>query len=216
MARFRTRLAPSTSRRQRGVYAIELAFVFMIFFGLIYALVCYGILFTFRLGLQSAAEEGARAALRVRALSTPSTTQIIQREDAAKVAANNRLDGWLPTAATRDVQACVRKTDQDDTCPAGAKITSAECGAGGTPDVAWSSRCQIVVKVRANILKLRLGVSSRIRAIRAVRTVVLPTPGPASTRDAPSPHPTASRCVGLRRSSSAASSGVIKHHLEDW
>lgn len=152
MARFRTRLAPSTSRRQRGVYAIELAFVFMIFFGLIYALVCYGILFTFRLGLQSAAEEGARAALRVRALSTPSTTQIIQREDAAKVAANNRLDGWLPTAATRDVQACVRKTDQDDTCPAGAKITSAECGAGGTPDVAWSSRCQIVVKVRAKDL----------------------------------------------------------------
>ena len=153
MNRLRTRFAFSATHRQRGVYAIEFAFVFMIFFGLIYALICYGILFTYRLGLQNAAEEGARAALRVRALATPSTTQVIQREDAARVAANKRLDGWLPSAVVRDVQTCVRKTDQDDTCPTGAKITPAECGAGANPDVAWSKRCQIVVKVGATDLR---------------------------------------------------------------
>lgn len=149
MLHLRTRFALPAAHRQRGVYAIEFAFVFMVFFGMIYALICYGILFTFRLGLQNAAEEGARAALRVRALSAPTSTQVLQRETAARTAAGKRLDGWLPAAAARDIQACVRKTGQDDTCPVGAAITPAECGSGDTPDVAWGKRCQIVVTVTA-------------------------------------------------------------------
>lgn len=51
-------------RIQRGVYAIEFAVVFLFFFALLYAVLCYGVLFTVRLGMQNAAEEGARAGLR--------------------------------------------------------------------------------------------------------------------------------------------------------
>ena len=57
------RLRP-VARAQRGVYAIEFAFTFLLLFGLIYTIICYGILLTYRMALQNAAEEGARAALR--------------------------------------------------------------------------------------------------------------------------------------------------------
>jgi type IV secretory pathway VirB3-like protein len=46
------------------VYAIEFAMVFLIFFAVLYGAICYGMLFAFRLGVQNAAEDGARAALR--------------------------------------------------------------------------------------------------------------------------------------------------------
>ena len=51
-------------RTQRGVYAVEFALVFLMFFALLYASLCFGLLFAFRAGLQNAAEDGARAALR--------------------------------------------------------------------------------------------------------------------------------------------------------
>lgn len=108
---------------QDGVYAIEFAFVFLIFFTLIYGIICYGILFTFRFGLQNAAEDGARAALRYQ-------VNLKARQDKAKAVAFAQTEGWLPVVAT--VAADV--------------VYSSGSTCGNTPD----QRCRIVVKVTAS------------------------------------------------------------------
>ncbi len=51
------------SGRQRGATAVEFALVFPVFFLLFYGLLTYGLIFLMRMGLQHAAEDGARAAL---------------------------------------------------------------------------------------------------------------------------------------------------------
>ena len=78
--------------RQRGVYAIEYAMTFLLFFGIVYAIVCDSILFTFRFGLQTAAEDGARAALRYQ-------TNLSARQDKAFEVAEARSEGWRPSGA---------------------------------------------------------------------------------------------------------------------
>jgi len=117
-------------RAQRGVYAIEFAFVFLIVFALLYAVICYGFLLTMRMSLQNAAEEGARAGLRYQSgLNT--------RKEIARGVAVDR-SGWLPASlkANLDVVA--------DICIAGADDCQQE-----EPDcrLAWSNRCQMVVTV---------------------------------------------------------------------
>lgn len=129
---------PGARAVQRGVYAIEFAFVFLAFFGLIYATLCYGIALTLRMGLQHAAEEGARAALRyqkVAGTTAPLPQQQLQlrRAQAATVAAS-RVDGWFATAPVVVAQICQSGTD-DCATPA--------CG----PE--WAQRCQIRVTVTA-------------------------------------------------------------------
>lgn len=129
---------PGAPAVQRGVYAIEFAFVFLAFFGLIYATLCYGIALTLRMGLQHAAEEGARAALRyqkVAGTTAPLPQQQLQlrRAQAATVAAS-RVDGWFATAPVVVAQICQSGTD-DCATPA--------CG----PE--WAQRCQIRVTVTA-------------------------------------------------------------------
>lgn len=57
----RTAAAP---RRQRGVYALEWALVFIVFFMLLYAILSFGLGFLVRESMQWAAEDGARAALQ--------------------------------------------------------------------------------------------------------------------------------------------------------
>lgn len=49
---------------QRGATAMEFALVLPVFFLLFYGILTYGLIFLMRLGLQHAAEDGARAALR--------------------------------------------------------------------------------------------------------------------------------------------------------
>jgi len=129
------------------VYAIEYALVFLIFFALIYTIICYAIVFTFRFGLQNAAEDGARAALRVRAVETD--LQLAQRMQIAEAIAQSRVSGWLPVPPV--IQACVRKVDESD-CPVSGSVVPAaeECGAGATPAAGWTSRCQIIVRVTAS------------------------------------------------------------------
>lgn len=112
-----------SKRRQDGVYAIEFAFVFLVFFGFIYGIICYGILFTFRFGLQNAAEDGARAALRYQ-------VSLEARQAKAKAVASAQTEQWLPVVA--EVAADVVYSN-GKTC-------------GTTPD----QRCRIVVKVTAN------------------------------------------------------------------
>jgi Flp pilus assembly protein TadG len=124
--------APGTrpaARRQRGVYAIEFAMVFLIFFAVLYGAICYGMLFAFRLGVQNAAEDGARAALRYQ-----STLQ--GRQNHAQAVAQQAI-GWLPTVVTRNVQASV------------CGVVSNVCGTPACgPD--WNARCQMVVTVTAS------------------------------------------------------------------
>lgn len=124
--------------RQRGVYSIEYAFVFLLFFGLIYSIVCYGMLFTFRFGLQSAAEDGARAGLRYQAGASIQQS-LVARQLKAEEVARNRSEGWKPAAANLLVQS--------DVC----QIATGVClQAGGAPDCAapdWEQRCHIRVTV---------------------------------------------------------------------
>lgn len=120
-------------RRQRGVYAIEYAMAFLLFFGLIYSIVCYSILFTFRFGLQNAAEDGARAALRHQ-------TSLAARQLKAQQVAEDRSRGWKPAAAVLTIalpEVCQPATGN---ClqPAG----TLPCG------TSWALRCQVSVTVR--------------------------------------------------------------------
>ncbi|MDP9990585.1 Flp pilus assembly protein TadG [Variovorax boronicumulans] len=125
----------AAARSQRGAYAIEFALVFLIFFSLLYAIICYGMLFTFRVGLQNAAEDGARAALQYQN-SLEARRQHAQ--DVAKTQSN-----WMPPIVNLNpvAQIC---TVEDNIC------ISAKCGSN------WTMRCQIVVTVTATNLRALL------------------------------------------------------------
>jgi len=146
MARFNARLRSRIGMRrpgaaaQRGVYAIEFAFVFLLFFALLYAILCWGILMTLRVGLQNAAEDGARAALRFQYVASGASQMPLRRAKAAEVA-GLRVAGWFATAPVVVAEICQPQT-----------------GACGTPacGVLWAQRCQIVVTVTASGLSRML------------------------------------------------------------
>ena len=120
-------------RRQRGVYAIEYAMAFLLFFGLIYSIICYSIVFTFRFGLQNAAEDGARAALRHQ-------NSLAARQLKAQQVAQDRSLGWKPTAAVLTIP-----------LPEVCHTASGNClqPAGTLPcGTSWAQRCQVSVTVR--------------------------------------------------------------------
>ncbi|MBJ2157083.1 TadE/TadG family type IV pilus assembly protein [Variovorax sp. IB41] len=130
--------APGTrpaARRQRGVYAIEFAMVFLIFFAVLYGAICYGMLFAFRLGVQNAAEDGARAALRYQ-------STLAARTDQAQAIAAQRIS-WLPAVVTRNATATV------------CGVVGNVCGAP-TCGPTWAARCQVVVTVTASNMQLLL------------------------------------------------------------
>ncbi|WP_200843610.1 TadE/TadG family type IV pilus assembly protein [Pantoea sp. 18069] len=84
-------LPPRTSappRRQRGVYALEWALVFIVFFMLLYAILSFGLGFLVRESMQWAVEDGARAALQFKTSRT-------DRQARALAVVKNNLD-WLP------------------------------------------------------------------------------------------------------------------------
>lgn len=88
---------------QRGVYAVEWAIVFPVFFVILYAIVGYGLAFLVRESMQYAVEDGARAALRYQ----PSRQLRMQT---AQSVVRDRL-AWLPLAirpelSTVEVQIC--------------------------------------------------------------------------------------------------------------
>ncbi|MEJ2801743.1 TadE/TadG family type IV pilus assembly protein [Comamonadaceae bacterium PP-2] len=82
----------SRSRRQLGAYALEYALVFPVFFVILYAVISYGLVFTLRLSLQHAAEEGARAALRYEATGA-------RRLENVTLVSRNFLSSWLPSSS---------------------------------------------------------------------------------------------------------------------
>lgn len=122
------------ARCQVGAYALEYAIVFPVLFVVTYAIISYAILFAVRLGMQNAAEEGARAALRYQTISAGCTSQLTCRKLAAQTVAKERID-WLPTA-TVEAKTCLLNTD--DSC-----TSSSTPACGSTLD----QRCQMIVTV---------------------------------------------------------------------
>jgi Flp pilus assembly protein TadG len=102
--------------------------VFLIFFSLLYGIISYGMLFAFRLGLQNAAEDGARAALRYQ-------PTLSARADQAQTIAT-LSSSWMPVAVTRNVSATV------------CGVVANNCGTP-TCGTTWDTRCQMVVTVTA-------------------------------------------------------------------
>ncbi|WP_447778609.1 TadE/TadG family type IV pilus assembly protein [Variovorax boronicumulans] len=130
----------STRWPQRGVYAIEFAFVFLIFFSLLYGILSYGMLLTFRMGLQNAAEDGARAALRYK--PTPPERAAI----AIQVA--TQRSQWMPSV--------VRPLEVTALCSVAGAAAGPCSTATCTSSVAWDQRCQIIVTVKAKRMELLL------------------------------------------------------------
>lgn len=56
--------AVSAASRQKGAYAIEFAFVFIVFFLVLYGMITYGLIFAAQQSMNFAAESGARAGLQ--------------------------------------------------------------------------------------------------------------------------------------------------------
>ncbi|CAN7603599.1 TadE/TadG family type IV pilus assembly protein [Variovorax paradoxus] len=131
------RTAPIHSRVhvQRGAYAVEFALVFLIFFAVLYGIICYGVLFAFRLGVQNAAEDGARAALRYQ------STFEARRAHAEIIAAQSI--SWMPATVTRSARATV------------CSVVDNVCDAPPCPPT-WEARCQMVVTVTATNMQLLL------------------------------------------------------------
>lgn len=129
----------SPGRRQNGSTAIEFALTFPLMFMLFYGILTYGLIFTARLSLQLAAEEGARAALRHQVVPTGSS-QLAQRVVAAVSMATQQsawLGSWQAPSVTADV--CLNSVS----CPGGGSSGGVlpTCGAG------LSDGCQLVVTV---------------------------------------------------------------------
>lgn len=83
---------------QSGVYALEWAIIFPIFFLLLYGILSYGLTFLVRESMQYAVEEGARAALRYPSSSTlngaTAPTWAHRRTEAQQATA--QALNWLP------------------------------------------------------------------------------------------------------------------------
>ncbi|NVM87242.1 Flp pilus assembly protein TadG [Variovorax sp. SG517] len=128
-------LTRTRAHAQRGAYAVEFALVFLIFFSLLYGIISYGMLFAFRLGLQNAAEDGARAALRYQSTFAARATQA---QTTAAASSN-----WMPPVVTRSVSATVCGVVSNN-------CTAPACG------TTWDTRCQMVVTVTASNLQALL------------------------------------------------------------
>jgi Flp pilus assembly protein TadG len=133
------RMSSASARRQRGVYAVEFGIVFLISFALLYTIICYGIIFTLRFGLQNAAEDGARAALRYQ-------TNWSDRKGQAEQVALLQTQGWLPVTPVIVATRCQDQPSGTTTCETGGASTL-------TCDGSFIARCQVVVTVTANSMR---------------------------------------------------------------
>jgi Flp pilus assembly protein TadG len=85
------------SAAQRGVAAIEFAFVFPLFFVVLYAIIAYCLILCANMSMTSATQEGARAALASAGTTTPATEYAARATNACNRA--SALMAWLPLAA---------------------------------------------------------------------------------------------------------------------
>lgn len=132
-------------RREGGATAVEYALVFPVFFLLFYGILSYGLIFLLRLGLQHAAEDGVRAALRVQQITYANGSTGPQRRQAQLQA---RLTWAKSVAAT---QASWMNGWQTPTILANVCLTNVECqpsaAAIAFPDCDSDTSCQIVITV---------------------------------------------------------------------
>jgi Flp pilus assembly protein TadG len=125
-------------KRQTGATAIEYAIAFPVFFTLFYAILTYGFIFLARLGLQHAAEDGARAALRYPANIPQGVTELQIRQSQAELVSRQQIS-WLQSP-TVDVSIC---TIGADDCS--GKTIDTSCSQAAAYD--FTPRCQVVVTV---------------------------------------------------------------------
>lgn len=86
--------------RQRGTAVIEFALVFIVFFGLFYAIVSYGLVFVLLQGFSYAANEGARAAIAVDPMKYASASDYLDNGVRPRVRQTiSSALSWLPAKA---------------------------------------------------------------------------------------------------------------------
>lgn len=117
------------SLRQRGVYALEWAIVFPVFFMLVYAIISYGLTFLVRESMQNAVEDGARAALRYQ----------VSRGDRLMQARELVADrmAWLPAA--------LRPAVESVTVEVCSAVDESICGVNMHCGAALAERCLVRV-----------------------------------------------------------------------
>jgi Flp pilus assembly protein TadG len=128
----------ASTRSQHGSYAVEFSIVFIVSFTMLYALICYGIMFTLRFGLQNAAEDGARAALRYQ------TSWAARKTEAERVAQAQLPRLTLPVAPVVIAHRCQILPGAEPNC------LSPNCG------TTWELRCQVMVTVTATGIRTAL------------------------------------------------------------
>jgi Flp pilus assembly protein TadG len=152
----------STAASQAGATAIEFAFVLPLMFLLFYGALTYGLIFLLRLGLQHAAEDGARAALRYPApgcaeakgaacnADEEAQYQYAARLQAAYTTANARA-AWMLRDGENPLGVVSRICQDGFDCGDG-DTQAGSCGAAGcapsAPPDCQTVTCQIVVTVR--------------------------------------------------------------------
>lgn len=127
----------SSRRRQHGATALEFGLVFPALFVLFYGTLTFALIFTARMGLQHAAEEGARSAVTFRVAGGEDPvdiTQLTLRRNAARDAALGQA-GWISRWAPVQVDTRICAADSD------CSIETTDCGR----DLA--SACKIFVSV---------------------------------------------------------------------
>ncbi len=154
---------------QKGATAVEFAFVFPVFFLLFYGLLMYGLIFLMRLGLQHAAEDGARAALRYPATSCAvalgrvcTATEKVQYQFNARLGAAYQVAAfqarWMDFQAGSPLTVTTRICQVGQDCAAaGTALSCAEPGCDASMDVVTgtapicgadaATSCQIMITV---------------------------------------------------------------------
>lgn len=119
--------------------------MFPVFFALFYGTILYGMVFTTRLSLQHAAEEGARAALRYQTPVAGQTQLQLRRTEAVRIAGTQTA--WLNNIQAPHICAYVCLAGAN--CPAAAAIPPATCSVQTIPSCGndLSTSCQVVVTV---------------------------------------------------------------------
>lgn len=125
----RTAAAP---RRQRGVYALEWALVFIVFFMLLYGILGFGLGFLVRESMQWAVEDGARAALQFQ------TSREARQARALQVVKNNL--NWLPA----DLRSTIDSNFSFRVCELN---NSANCAANLVCDLEKNAPCMLQVQL---------------------------------------------------------------------
>lgn len=147
--------------RQEGATALEFALVLPVFFLLFYGMLTYGLIFLMRLGLQHAAEDGARAALRY-----PGTVceagMPCDAEDRRRFQFNQRLlagyNRAMSQASWMDNRGDLQPLQvRARICPVGlpcldddadtVSCAEPDCETGTPPACSATTSCQIVVTV---------------------------------------------------------------------